>query len=264
MFAEPAEVLDPGVPQEFERRLRPSPRACRVFCSQAAPSTPLALSSSSSSSSHNPMLLLRALSLFLSVQQSCRAFHARSSITSARTRQCRSHQPPLNMNMNNPAEVPEKLRLANLKAHNEVWDSRRDMARATLSAAKAVRKARESLAGPADESKDRRLLEEGKGSLVISAIALAVAAATIRLGGRAALISVRVYWGTGGLIYYCQLSSALERGDFGCCRLDRCVIAGERGHKTWNPAVLQQEVLVHRTHVCSFCIAWARAKSRCC
>eukprot|EP00752_Nemacystus_decipiens_P008104 g7244.t1 len=93
------------------------------------------------------------------------------------------------MNMNNPAEVPEKLRLANLKAHNEVWDSRRDMARATLSAAKAFRRARESLAGPADGSKDNKLLEEGKGSLVISAIALAVAAATIRLGGRAALIS---------------------------------------------------------------------------
>lgn len=98
------------------------------------------------------------------------------------------------MNMNNPAEVPEKLRLANLKAHNEVWNSRRDMARATLSAAKAVRKARESLAGPGGDSKDK-LLEDGKGSLVISAIALAVAAATIRLGGRAALISVRIVLG---------------------------------------------------------------------
>lgn len=96
----------------------------------------------------------------------------------------------INMNMNNPAEVPEKLRLANLKAHNEVWDSRRGMSRATLSAAKAVRRARESLAGPGDDSKDSSLLEEGKGSLVISAIALAVAAATVRLGGRAALISV--------------------------------------------------------------------------
>lgn len=99
------------------------------------------------------------------------------------------------MNMNNPVEVPEKLRLANLKAHNEVWDSRRDMARATLSASKAFRRARESLAGPdADGSKDSSLLEEGKGSLVISAIALAVAAATLRLGGRAALISVRMCW----------------------------------------------------------------------
>lgn len=100
------------------------------------------------------------------------------------------------MNMNNPAEaeVPEKVRLANLKMHNEVWDSRRSMAQATLSAAKALRRARESLAGPdRDPSKDK-LLEDGKGSLVISAIALAVAAATVRLGGRAALISVRMCW----------------------------------------------------------------------
>ena len=97
----------------------------------------------------------------------------------------------VNMNMNNPAEVPEKLRLANLKPHNEVWGSRHDMARATLSAAKAVRGARESLAGPAADGSKNKLPEDGKGSLVLSAVALAVAAATIRLGGRAALISVR-------------------------------------------------------------------------
>eukprot|EP00903_Cladosiphon_okamuranus_P017290 g15932.t1 len=97
----------------------------------------------------------------------------------------------LNMNMNNPAEaeVSEKVRQANLKMHNEVWDSRRSMAQATLSAAKALRRARELLAGQEDPSKDNKLAEDGKGSLVISAIALAVAAATVRLGGRAALIS---------------------------------------------------------------------------
>lgn len=140
------------------------------------------------SPSHHPMLLLRALPLLWGVPSFCRAFHARPFITAPHQR-----HPPLHMNMNNP-EVPEKLRLANLKAHNEVWDSRRDMARATLSAAKAVRGARESFAGPGDASKDN-LLEEGKGSLVISAIALAVAAATVRVGGRAALISVRMCWG---------------------------------------------------------------------
>ena len=140
------------------------------------------------------MVVRRALALFLGMHSFCHAFHARPFMTTPKhphgARQCRHRQ--LNMNMNNPAEVPEKLRLANLKAHNEVWDSRRDMARATLSAAKAFRRARESLAGPADGSNDSNLLEEGKGSLVISAIALAVAAATLRLGGRAALISVRM------------------------------------------------------------------------
>ena len=148
---------------------------------------------SPSSSSHSPMILRRALPLLLGVHSFCRAFHARPFIATPKqphgARRCCDR---LNMNMNNPAEVPEKLRLANLKAHNEVWDSRRDMARATLSAAKAFRRARESLAGPADGSNDSNLLEEGKGSLVISAIALAVAAATLRLGGRAALISVRM------------------------------------------------------------------------
>lgn len=64
------------------------------------------------------------------------------------------------------------------------------MTRATLSAAKALRGARESIAG-GDTAKDSSLVEDGKGSLVISAIALAVAAATLRLGGRAALVSVR-------------------------------------------------------------------------
>lgn len=155
-----------------------------------------------SSSSHHSMLLHRALALLLGVHSFCHAFHGRPFITAPKHRHgtCpgRSHHHRLNMNMNNPAEVPEKLRIANLKAHNEVWDSRRGMARATLSAAKALHRARESLAGgPGDGSNDN-LLEDGKGSLVISAIALAVAAATLRLGGRAALISVRIYREQGG------------------------------------------------------------------
>lgn len=129
----------------------------------------------------------------MGVHSFCHAFLARPPFITTRNPHVGLRY-RLNMNMNNPAEVPEKLRLANLKAHNEVWESRRDMTRATLSAAKTLRRARESLAGPVDGSKDSTLLEEGKGSLVISAIALAVAAATLRLGGRAALISVRVGW----------------------------------------------------------------------
>lgn len=143
------------------------------------------------------MHLLRVLPPLLVAPSFCHAFLARPFVAYPKHRHVVSstphhrpvapHQP--NMNMNQPAEVPEKLRQANLKAHIEVWDSRRDMTRATLSAAKALRGARESIAGE-DAAKDS-LVEDGKGSLVISAIALAVAAATLRLGGRAALVSVR-------------------------------------------------------------------------
>lgn len=97
------------------------------------------------------------------------------------------------------ADVPEELRQANLKAHNEVWEARRDMARATLSAAKAWRNTRSMLAGPGDAEKDGRLVEDGKGALIVSAVGLAVAAATIRVGGRAALISVRGFACVQGL-----------------------------------------------------------------
>ncbi|CAM9254666.1 unnamed protein product [Ectocarpus sp. 8 AP-2014] len=141
------------------------------------------------------MLLLRVLPPLLVAPSFCHAFLARPFVaypkhphvvsSTPHHRPIAPHRP--NMNMNQPAEVPEKLRQANLKAHIEVWDSRRDMTRATLSAAKALRGARESIAGE-DAAKDS-LVEDGKGSLVISAIALAVAAATLRLGGRAALIS---------------------------------------------------------------------------
>lgn len=96
------------------------------------------------------------------------------------------------MNLNSSDnEVPEVLRQANLKAHEEVWQSRRGMARATLSAAKALQGARVSLAGPPDASEEGSLAADGKGALIVSAVGLAVAAATLRVGGRAALISVR-------------------------------------------------------------------------
>ncbi|CAM9650488.1 unnamed protein product, partial [Hapterophycus canaliculatus] len=139
------------------------------------------------------MLIKRTISPLLLVSSSCYAFHARPCISSLKhqhgtpTRCPKRPLEHLNMNMK-PAEVPDKLRKANLKAHVEVWDSRRSMARATLSFAKSVRGFRESLAGPPDAAKDS-LVEDGKGSLIVSAIALAIAAATVRLGGRAALIS---------------------------------------------------------------------------
>lgn len=160
------------------------------------------------------MIILKAIPPLLLTPSFCRAFHAGPFITprviygygspsqhhDAHAHDHHHHQQHLNMNTRAPAEVPEKLRQANLKAHNEVWDSRRGMARATLSAAKAVRGARESLAGPPNASSKDSLVEDGKGSLVISAIALAVAAATLRLGGRAALISVRTQgWYEAGL-----------------------------------------------------------------
>lgn len=159
------------------------------------------------------MHLLKVLSGILLVSP-CGAFRVRSFVTRTTTdiRQQqtsratawssshpgrRSLSTPTRMTLNsnsnsNDNEVPEELRLANLKAHEEVWQSRRGMARATLSAAKALQGARGSLAGPPDASnKEGNMAADGKGALVISAVGLAVAAATLRVGGRAALISVR-------------------------------------------------------------------------
>lgn len=72
------------------------------------------------------------------------------------------------------------------------------MTRSTLSAARAFRTARIAVTPPPTEdaaiSADEQLAEDGKGALVISAVGVAVAAATIRVGGRAALVSVR-RWG---------------------------------------------------------------------
>lgn len=152
------------------------------------------------------MLVKRTLPTLLLASSSCHALHASPYISSpfhhhgTPTRFPNRPLQHLNMNMK-PAEVPEKLRQANMKAHVEVWDSRRAMARATLSFAKSVRGFRESLGGPPDAAKDS-LVEDGKGSLIVSAIALAIAAATVRLGGRAALISVRAsHRGRQRLIY---------------------------------------------------------------
>lgn len=94
----------------------------------------------------------------------------------------------------NAHDVPEELRQANQKAHEEVWASRRGMARATLSAARAFRTARTTVAGKRQqvaEGDDAKLAQDGKEALVVSAVGLAVAAATVRVGGRAALVSVR-------------------------------------------------------------------------
>lgn len=156
------------------------------------------------------MMFLRFLpSLFLAT--ACEAFtgNVHSSITSTlkhapafkktRTSQSssinrnRRHLFRLSSSDNgNNADVLEALKQANLKAHVEVWESRRGMARVTLSAAKNWRGVRESLAGPPDASKGDSLVTDGKGALVISAVGVAVAAATLRVGGRAALMSVRL------------------------------------------------------------------------
>lgn len=167
------------------------------------------------------MRLLKVLPGFL-LAPSCDAFSVRSSFAKT-TSDCqqqspsraaaaagpvavtkrRSHQTN-NMNLSNDntnSDVPEVLRLANLKAHEEVWQSRRGMARATLSAAKALQGARGSLAGHPDASEEGNLAADGKGALVVSAVGLAVAAATLRVGGRAALISVRRHRGSRGYIY---------------------------------------------------------------
>lgn len=86
----------------------------------------------------------------------------------------------------------EKLRLNNQKAHENLWATRRGLARAMLSIARAMKTARQTVASsPTDsEGSENQLVEDGKGALVISAVAVAVAAATIRVGGRAALVSV--------------------------------------------------------------------------
>ncbi|CAM9780082.1 unnamed protein product [Laminaria digitata] len=156
------------------------------------------------------MRLLKVLPGIL-LAPSCDAFSVRSSFAKTTT-DCRQQSPsraaaaagPVavrprrrshqtnNMNLSNDntnSDVPEVLRLANLKAHEEVWQSRRGMARATLSAAKALQGARGSLAGHPDASEEGNLAADGKGALVVSAVGLAVAAATLRVGGRAALIS---------------------------------------------------------------------------
>lgn len=71
------------------------------------------------------------------------------------------------------------------------------MARSTLSAARAFRIARAQLVSKGEGkegeiSAEEQLKEDGKGALVISAVGVAVAAATIRVGGRAALVSVSI------------------------------------------------------------------------
>lgn len=94
------------------------------------------------------------------------------------------------------SESLEKIQQRNQKTHEEVWASRRAMARATLSAAQAFRAVREFVTG--DQVEDSAegdgtgsLAADGRGALVISAAVLAIAAATLRIGGRAALVSVR-------------------------------------------------------------------------
>lgn len=93
-------------------------------------------------------------------------------------------------------EVLDEIQQKNQKTHEQVWASRRAMARATLSAARSFRTVREVVAGSqvegdgdGEDGKDT-LVSDSKGALVISAVGLAVAAATLRLGGRAALVSV--------------------------------------------------------------------------
>lgn len=95
------------------------------------------------------------------------------------------------------AEAFEELQKKNQKTHEEVWASRRAMARATLSAARAFRTTRQIVAGSQVEGNDDEdeaegnMTADGKGALIISAVGLAVATAILRLGGRAALVSVR-------------------------------------------------------------------------
>lgn len=100
---------------------------------------------------------------------------------------------PTRLRLNPSPDTLEQLRQANLKAHNEVWDSRRNMARATLSAAQAWRSAREKVSGPPDAQQNGSIVADSKGALAVSAAVVAVAAATLRLGGRAALVSVSFF-----------------------------------------------------------------------
>lgn len=90
------------------------------------------------------------------------------------------------------SDVPEKLQEANLKAHISLWETRRSMTRSTLYAAKAWRNAREFASGSSNAAQEGgdSLADDGRGALIVSAVALAVAAATLRVGGRAALMSV--------------------------------------------------------------------------
>ncbi|CAM9717599.1 unnamed protein product, partial [Discosporangium mesarthrocarpum] len=83
-----------------------------------------------------------------------------------------------------------------VEGHEKVWASRRSMARAALSGAKALRPVRGFVAAPVagqgDEDESTRaanqLVSDGKGAVVISAAAVAIGAATLRFGGRAALV----------------------------------------------------------------------------
>lgn len=92
------------------------------------------------------------------------------------------------------SDVPEKLQEANLKAHISLWETRRSMTRGTLYAAKTWRNVREFASGPSNDAQEEgdSLADDGRGALIVSAVALAVAAATLRVGGRAALMSVSV------------------------------------------------------------------------
>jgi hypothetical protein len=82
-------------------------------------------------------------------------------------------------------------KLANIELeHQKIWDSRRSMIRGALVTADAAAKVRQKLSfGENSERSADDKAKDAKGALVLTAFAVAAGAATIRIGGRAALMS---------------------------------------------------------------------------
>ena len=79
-----------------------------------------------------------------------------------------------------------------MKEHNEIWDSRRSMVRGVLTLADNVAKARSKYMSAEEKEADAAVVsaEHAKNAFLITAFTVAAGAATIRVGGRAALMSV--------------------------------------------------------------------------
>ncbi|CAM9461052.1 unnamed protein product [Choristocarpus tenellus] len=77
-----------------------------------------------------------------------------------------------------------------LEGHELLWESRRSIARGVLLTSKAVRSLREAIAGPGTATEKGDLASDGKGAVVVSAAVVAIGVATLRFGGRAALVQV--------------------------------------------------------------------------
>jgi hypothetical protein len=74
--------------------------------------------------------------------------------------------------------------------HQKIWDSRRSMIRGALVAADSAAKVRRKLSfGESAEKSADDKPKDARGALVLTAFAVAAGAATIRIGGRAALMS---------------------------------------------------------------------------